>query len=146
MRVKGSIDISAPPEKLWPYLTEPDKTTQWFTNLKKFEYSCEKRGLGATFHWEEESGGRIYNLDFITTEWVENEVFGYRMTNGDFFKSYVERWTLEATPSGCRFGFDDQIEFPWWILGKIIGLFVKNRSAADGRKIMANLVRLAEQE
>jgi len=144
MRVQGSIEISAPPEKVWPFLVDPDKTMKWFTNLKKFEYTSKERGLGATFHWEEESGGRIYNLDFVTTEWVENQVFGYTMTSGDFFKSYTERWTLEATSSGCRFGFDDRIEFPWWILGKIIGFFVKSRSAADGRKIMDNLITLAE--
>ena len=82
MRVIGYVDIASPPEKVWPFLVEPDKTTKWFTNLKVFEYTSEQKGVGTTFHWEEESGGRIYKLDFVTTEWEENHVFGYEMSKG----------------------------------------------------------------
>ena len=146
LKVHGSTEIVAPPEKVWPFLVEPDKTMSWFTNLKKFEYTGEQQGMGTTFYWEEESGGRTYKLNFVNTEWVENEVFGYKMTSGDFFKSYTERWELEATPSGCRFSFNDQIEFPWWLLGRIIVFFAQRRSAADGQRIMANLKRLAEAQ
>ena len=35
MLVSMSVDIQAPPEKVWPYLVEPEKTMQWFTALKK---------------------------------------------------------------------------------------------------------------
>ena len=66
------------------------------------------------------------------------------MTSGDFFKSYTERWTLEPTTAGCRFSFNDEIEFPGGILGKAIGASVKRRSLAAGKEIMANLKRLAE--
>ena len=31
MLVSMSVDIQAPPEKVWPYLVEPEKTMQWFT-------------------------------------------------------------------------------------------------------------------
>ena len=44
MHVQMPIDINAPPEKVWPYLVEPDKTMQWYTMLKKFEYTNENRG------------------------------------------------------------------------------------------------------
>jgi uncharacterized protein YndB with AHSA1/START domain len=91
-----SVDIKAPPEKVWPYLVEPEKCKQWFTALKIFEYTSESHeGVGSTCYWKEEASGRIYELNFETTEWVENEVFGYRMTSGDFFKSYDERWEIE---------------------------------------------------
>jgi uncharacterized protein YndB with AHSA1/START domain len=45
-----SVDIQAPPEKVWPYLVEPEKTMQWFTALKVFEYTSEQHaGVGSTF-------------------------------------------------------------------------------------------------
>jgi len=46
MLVSMSVEIQAPPEKVWPYLVEPEKTMQWFTALKKFEYTSEKKGGG----------------------------------------------------------------------------------------------------
>jgi len=145
MKVTDSIEIQAPAEKVWPFLIEPEKTKKWFTSLEKFEYTSKQHdGEGSTFYWEEKSGNRVYKLHFITTEWVPNRVFAYKMTSGDFFKSYTERWTLEPTTSGCKFSFNDEIEFPGGIFGKAIGASVKRRSIATGKEIMANLKRLAE--
>ena len=145
MRVQMSIDIAAPPEKVWPYLIEPEKTKQWFTHLKIFEYTSEQHeGVGATFYWEEEARGRIYKLHFITTEWEPNRVFSYELTSGDFFKSYKETWALERTKDGCRFSFDDRIEFPYGPIGKIIGFFGKKSSTESGKEVLAKLKELVE--
>ena len=145
MLIRMSVDIEAPPEKVWPYLVEPEKTMQWFTALKVFEYTSENHeGVGSTFYWKEEANDRIYELNFVTTEWIENEVFGYRMTSGDFFKSYDERWEIEPTAEGCRFTFNDHIEFPYGPIGKIIGLFAASGSKKTGSEVLANLKRLAE--
>ncbi len=145
MLVSMSVDIQAPPEKVWPYLVEPEKTMQWFTALKVFEYTSKQHaGVGSTFYWKEEASGRTYNLYFETTEWVENEVFAYRMTSGDFFKSYDERWEIVATADGCRFTFNDHIEFPYGPIGKIIGWFAARGAQDTGTEILTNLKHLAE--
>ena len=145
MLVRMSVDIQAPPEKVWPYLVEPEKAMQWFTALKKFEYTSEQHGgVGSTFYWLEEASGRMYNLYFETTEWIENRAFAYRMTSGDFFKSYDERWEIEPTPQGSRFTFNDHIEFPYGPIGKIIGWFAARGAKETGSEILANLKRLAE--
>jgi len=146
VKVQGSIDIKAPPEKVWPYLTEPEKTKLWFTNIEEFKYNNKKpEGIGTTFFWKERSGNRVFNLNFETTEWKQNGVFGFKMTSGDFFKSYNERWVIEPTSSGCKFSFNDHIEFPWGPIGKLIGAFAKKRSAADGKEILTNLKVLVER-
>ena len=145
MLVSMSVDIQAPPEKVWPYLVEPEKAKQWFTALKIFEYTSDvHEGVGSTFYWKEEAGGRIYDLYFETTEWVENRVFGYRMTSGDFFKSYDERWEIDPLPDGCRFTFNDHIEFPYGPIGKIIGWSAAKNARKTGDEILAILKRLAE--
>jgi uncharacterized protein YndB with AHSA1/START domain len=142
-----SVDIKAPPEVVWPYLVVPEKTMQWFTALKKFEYTSEEHdGVGSTFYWFEEASGREFNIYFETTEWIENEVFAYRMTDGDYFKSYDERWEIDPTPDGCRFTFNDRIEFPYGPFGKIIGFFAARGARETGTGILANLKRLAEAE
>lgn len=147
MLVRMSVDIHAPPEIVWPYLVVPRKTMQWLTALKKFEYtSAQQGGPGSTFYWYEEAGGRSYNLYFETTEWKENELFAYRMTIGDFFKSYDERWEIVEIPEGCRFTFNDHIEFHYGPVGKIMGIFAASTTRATGDEVLANLKRLAEAE
>jgi len=147
MLVRMSVDIDAPPEKVWPYLVEPEKAKQWFTVLKIFDWTSDPPGgVGSTFYWKEEVGTTIYNLHFETTEWVENEVFGYRMTSGDFFKSYEERWEIEKTPTGSRFSFNDQIEFPYGPIGKIIGFFASRGARKTGAEILPVLKQLAEAD
>ena len=80
MQVQMAVDIKAPPEKVWPYLVEPDKAMQWYTMLKKFEYTSEHTGPDSTFYWEEDVRGKTYSNHFRTTEWVENQVFAYEMS------------------------------------------------------------------
>jgi len=34
VRVTGTVDIVAPPEKVWPYLVETEKCKAWFDNIE----------------------------------------------------------------------------------------------------------------
>jgi hypothetical protein len=118
----------------------------WVTTFKKFEWTREQQGgLGSTLYWYEQASGRKFNLWFEATEWVENQVFGYSMTKGDF-KSYDERWEIDATPDGCRFIFNDHIEFHYGPIGEIIVYFAAHGAKETGAKILANLKRLAEAD
>ena len=147
MYVTMSVDIDAPPEVVWRFLVESDLTRKWFTALKVYDWTNEPSGgVGSTFYWEEEEGGRTYKIHFETTEWQLPFVFGYRMTRGDFFKSYVERWVIEQTPSGSRFTFNDRIQCPFGPLGVVIGWLAARTARKTGKTILANFKRLAEAE
>ncbi len=144
MYVTMSVDIEAPPERVWPYLVEPDLCMQWFPMVKRYEWTSERSGVGSTFHWFERSGGREYSIDFKTTEWEPPYVFGFTMVSGDFFKSYDERWVIEAIDGGSRFTFNDRIEFPYGPLGSVIGWFAARQAKDTGTQALAELKRLAE--
>ena len=100
------------------------------------------RGRGV---WPEEASGRQYRIWFTTTEWDPSHALGCRMTKGDFFRSYDERWVIEATPTGSRFTFNDHIEFPYGPIGRVIGWFAARNARITGAEILAKLKRLAEQ-
>ena len=145
MKVQGSIEIAAPPEKIWPFLVEPEKILKWCITLEKFEYTGEQRsGVGTPFRFEERIPGRLMKLNFVVTEWAENERLAFNMTSGDFAKGYEQRWTVETTPSGSRFTFMEDIELPYGIIGEILGLFAQLGSQANVRKMLAKLKSLAE--
>jgi len=145
MRVQRSIEIAAPPEKIWPFLIEPEKILKWFTLLRKFEYTGEQRsGVGTPFYYEEKSGGRLMKLSYKVTEWVENEKLAFTMTSGPL-KMNDQVWSIEAIPSGSRFTLTEDIEMLWGIIGKILeALFVGGLVGKHLEQILANLKKLAE--
>jgi uncharacterized protein YndB with AHSA1/START domain len=145
MKVQRSIDIKAPPEKIWPWLIEPDKIMKWFTLLLKFEYTGEKRsGAGTTFYYEEKSGGQHMKMNYVVTEWTDNRKIAFKVTSGSLKKD-DQVWSLEPTPAGSRFTMYEDVEMPMGIIGKFIGvLFGQMMIGGNMNKILGNLKRLAE--
>jgi len=145
MKVQKSIEIAAPPEKIWPFLVEPEKILEWYIPLQKFEYTSEQRsGMDTPIYFEEKAAGRLMKLNCVVTEWVENERVAFSMTSGNMVRSYGERWTVEATPSGSRFTFMEQAEFPYGIIGKVIGAVGQRLSGATVEEMLTKLKSLAE--
>jgi len=145
MKVQKSIEIAAPPDKIWPFLIEPEKILKWCITFLKFEYTGEQRsGVGTPFYLEEKAGGPLMKLNFRITEWVENERVAFSMISGNFVKGYEQSWTVEATPSGSRFSFMEEVKLPYGIIGKIMGLFGQRGSEATVGKMLPKLKSLAE--
>ena len=146
MRVQRSIEIAAEPEKIWPFLIEPEKILKWCITFKQFEYTGEKRNsVGTTFYLEEKAGPMpLMKLTFMVTEWVENERFAFRKTSGAGVKEYEQGWTIRANPAGSRFTFIEDVELPFGIIGKLIGVVGQLSSAATAKKMLVMLKNLAE--
>jgi len=145
MKVQRSIEVGAPPEKVWPFLVEPEKIMKWFNLLKKFEYTGDKRrGAGTTFYYEEKSSGQLMKLNYKVTEWVENKKLAFSVTSGSLKKD-DQVWSIEATPTGSRFTMYEDLEMPMGIIGKVIGaLFGEMMIGKSMEKILGNLKKMAE--
>ncbi len=145
MRVERSIAIAAPPEKIWPFLVEPEKIMEWFNLLRRFEYTGEqKSGVGTPFYYEEKSGPQLMKLHYVVTEWVENERLAFVMTSGPA-KRDDQVWSIEATPSGSRFTLTEDYEMSWGVIGRLMEkLFVGRIIGKHLEEILANLKSLAE--
>lgn len=144
MRIQKSIEIGAPPERIWPFFTEPEKILKWCITFKKFEYTGEQRsGVGTPLYIEEEVGP-LMKLNFEVTEWVENERLSFRMTSGTVVKAYEQRWTLEPTLSGSTFTFMEEFKLPFGILGSLMEMAGKGRSEAYVDEMLGKLKSFAE--
>jgi uncharacterized protein YndB with AHSA1/START domain len=145
MRVQKAIEINTPPGRIWPFFVEPEKVLLWCITFKKFEYTNGQRSdVGAALYIEEQAGGPLMKMHFKITEWKENEIIVLRMISGTGVKSYEQSWSLETIPSGSRFTFKEEIELPYGVIGKLLGLFLKSMSAATVDKMLINLKTLAE--
>jgi uncharacterized protein YndB with AHSA1/START domain len=144
MKVQRSIEIGAPPERIWPFLAEPQRILEWYIPLQKFEYTGDQsRKVGAPFYFEEKLPTGTMKLNCEVTEWVENESFAFKMISGNMMKSYGERWSVETTPSGGRFTFAEQGELPG-IFGRLIGSIAERSSGGTIEKMLAKLKSLVE--
>jgi uncharacterized protein YndB with AHSA1/START domain len=145
MRVQKSIEIAAPPEKVWPFFVEPEKVLQWCMTFKRFEYTGNQRaGVGTPLYIEEQAGGGLTKMQFEVTEWKENEKLALRMVSGASYGCYDQQWSLERSPSGSRFTFMEEIELPFGVIGKLLGLVAQRMSLATVGKMEAKLKALAE--
>jgi len=56
MKVQSSSDIAAPPQKVWPFLVEPEKILKWCITYQKFEYTgAQHSGVGSAFYLDSHS-------------------------------------------------------------------------------------------
>ena len=145
MRVQKTIEIGAPPERVWPFFVEPEKVLQWCITFKRFVYTGDQRaGVGTPLYIEEQAGGGLTKMQFEVTEWKENEKLALRMVSGANYGSYEQKWSLERCPSGSRFTFMEEIELPFGVIGKLIGLVAQRMSLATVGKMEVKLKALAE--
>jgi uncharacterized protein YndB with AHSA1/START domain len=145
MKAQKSIEISAPPERIWPFFVEPDKVMQWCITFKKFEYtSVQRSGVGTPIFVEEQAGGSLMKIHFEAVDWEENKKIAWKMVSGSGVKAYLQSWSIEIIPSGSRFSFMEEIELPYGILGKIIGIFAERMSGTTLDKMLPKLKGLAE--
>ncbi len=146
MRVQKSMEIAAPPEKIWPLLVEPESVLKWCITFRKFEYPGEQRsGVGTPLYVEEKVGPMpLMKLNFTVTEWTENEKIAFKLTSGTGAKGYDQSWTIDSTPAGSRFTFVENFVLPLGVIGKIISPLAERSSGANVEKMLAILKSLAE--
>jgi uncharacterized protein YndB with AHSA1/START domain len=146
MRVERSVDIAASPEKIWPFLVEPEKILKWVTTFKKFEYTSEQRsGVGTPIYVEEKVGPTpLMKMDFKAREWVENVRLAYSITSGSGVKRYEISENIEGSSAGSKFTFMENVELPWGIVGKLLGSVGRRTAEGHLRECLVKLKRLVE--
>jgi len=120
VRMERSIEINAPPEKVWEMLAL-DRLPEWMDEmeLQSGKYTSEVRTpqdkyrVGATAHMVE----KRWEYEFEVTESHENE----RMSVHSIGKYKIDlTFILKPVDGGTKFTFMGDAEMPWGILGKAI--------------------------
>ncbi len=131
-RIEESIEISAPPRKIWP-IVRWDRVPEWMGIVKKVEYtSDETERTGATAHWIGEAGGIKSEWDTETVEWEPFVRGAWRTTSGTL--TGMGSMTLTPTDSGTKTTFMMDYELPYSILGKIVDKLRVCRAVEKGAR------------
>ena len=114
-RIENSIEINAPPEKVWSMI-QWDKVVEWLPSIKKVEWTSDSHKAGATVEVKSELAGIKGVMDVETTEYIENKKLAWRARN---FKMSGVR-ALSPIKKGTKVDIVDEYEMPYSILGKLI--------------------------
>ena len=147
MKIEKSVEIAAPPERIWPFFIEPEKVLQWSITFRKFEFLGDQRhGTGTPLYIEEKAGGPLMKMNFEVTEWVENKRIRLKMISGASLKSYEQLWTLSPTDTGTEFTFYEEIVFPLGVIGQLVGLATQGSSNKFVMEMQAKLKSIVEAQ
>ena len=147
MKVKKSIEIKAPPERIWPYLTDPEKIMQWCITFRDFRYTTDQQtGVGTPIFIEEKAAGPVMQMDFSVVEWTENEVVALRKVSGNMPKNYEQRWHIDAQNGESKFTFSEEIQLPWGFIGRLIESVGQGSSEKMVDEMLKILKKLVEKE
>jgi len=144
-RIVNSIEINAPPEKIFSIITEFERIPEWQPEFKKVWYtSKEKKQVGATLRANAEVNGFKLNLDIIITEWVENKMFAWRTTMGN--ASGFGSTTLEPLGAATKYTEITEYSMPYSVLGKLIDrLRIRKATEKSYQDAIKNKKALAEK-
>jgi uncharacterized protein YndB with AHSA1/START domain len=147
MKIERTIEIAAPPWRIWQFFIDPEKVLQWSITFRKFQFTGEQRhGVGTPIYIEEKAGGPLMKMNFEIAEWVENERLRLKMISGAPLKSYEQLWMLAPTDSGSKFTFYEEIIFPLGVIGKLIGSVGQGSSYKFVTEMQSKLKSLVEAQ
>ncbi len=147
--IEKSIEIKAPPEKIWEMLSL-DRHLEWSDfGWKSVDYTSEvstsedKLRLGASAHITE----KHEEFDFEITESIEYKKITGRQFNFSRSGNMTMNVTyiLEPVEEGIKFTSVLDYKLPWGILGKILGRLLNRQGEKSFERSLEKLKSMLEK-
>jgi uncharacterized membrane protein len=129
-RIDKTVEISVPPEKVWPMLFW-DRLSEWLEGIKKGEYtSDEKDKVGATAHVVAGLAGLDVEFDIEITEYSKYKSASWRTTGGNL--TAIGNSILKPIELGTELRLIFDYDLPFSILGKVVDKLLVSREMEKG--------------
>ncbi len=123
-KVQESIEINAPVEKVFAFVTSPENWTRYVTSLQEVrDLSSGEPATGTTFVWSYRMFGMTFNGTGKITEFIPNEKFAMTMEG-----SMPITETYAFSNDGSKTTLDAEIEYD--MPGRV-GSFIANTKVAE---------------
>ena len=115
-KLSKSIEIEAPPEKVFALILDVEKMNEITKGFAEFEITSKGPfGVGTTMHYVGKAGGSQAEWDLEVTEFEKNKKISAHTVGKSKFKMETS-YILEPTAKGTS----DDYKLPYSILGKIV--------------------------
>lgn len=133
--VTRSINISAPVEKVFAYVSDPMNIPEWLPNMMEVT-EVTGSGVGQHYRWRAKMAGVPLNGESTVREYIPNQ---RRVVEGK--GGFVSTWTFTYEPhdSGTKFGINIEYTIPVPVLGKLAEKLVLKQNERTADMAMANI-------
>jgi hypothetical protein len=116
-QIDVSIVIAATPSEVWATIEPIEDHVTWMADAVAIRFEGEQtRGAGTRFLCDTKVGPFRLTDRMEVTEWEPARTMGVRHTG---VVSGVGRFTLTPVAAGTRFGWQEDLRFPWYLGGPV---------------------------
>lgn len=146
MKISNSIEIQAPPDRVFYWLEDPGRTKKWMTSVTKSEIINETPNkVGTTFREEIGESGQELEVYGVVTEFVPDKRFAVRLEST--INKVNVSFDLEEIAGGTRLTQQADLRFKGLV--KVMTLFmrggIKRKIKAQSLKEFSKLKELCEK-
>ena len=138
--INNSINISAPVDKVFAYLSDPRNSTEWFVGMTESTH-VSGSGVGQHSRWTYTMIGIPFQGDSKLTEHVPNQRLVYEQTGGI---TSIMTFTFAPHEGGTKLGLDMDYTIPVPVLGKLAEKVVFKRNQREAQMSMENIKERSE--
>ena len=138
----ASLDIAAPPEKVWALVSDLPRMGEWSPENAggKWVKGATGPALGAVFEGVNKNGFRRWSTVVTVVVCEPNKVFEFAVTSGPL-KVATWRYEFEETDEGCRVteSWVDQRKKWFAALARVMGDHSAEHTEGEMKATLANL-------
>lgn len=134
-KINNSVNISAPVEKVFAYVSDPVNLPEWMGSLSEVT-DATGSGVGQHYRWKYNMVGIPLRGESTITEYVPNERFATESKSG------IENtfsFAFAPDEGGTRLDVEVDYTIPVPVLGKLAEQLVLKRNRREADMWMANL-------
>jgi len=134
-KVERSININAPVEKVFAYISDPETQLEWLPSITDYR-DVTGEGVGQRWSWTYKMAGLRFNGKSEVTEHVPNQRRAVKTTGG-----IPSNWTwiLEPEAGGTRLNMLIEYTIPVPVVGKLGEKLVLRQNEREADLTMANI-------
>src|SRR5579859_1800392 len=140
-KLKDSIEINVPVDKIWPLLTTPTAIRAWLEGIEVGEATPDYPNVGSSFEWAYGVAGISLKGAMTVTDMKPGQLIHYRISG---LITGTQRWDVSHSGNGVHVEVESDYTLSGGILGKVAEPFVQQSNAATLKKSLANLKRQVE--
>jgi len=133
--ITNSINISAPVEKVFTYVTDPMNAPEWFVGMSEVSHVTGS-GVGKHYHWKYSMIGIPLHGEGTIVEYLPNERMVIEGKGG--VTSRIT-YRFESREGGTKLDAETEYTIPVPVLGKLAERLVLKRNRRESDMSMENI-------
>jgi len=143
----ASIEIQAPPDRIWPWLEDSARLKQWISWLVDVRNGAKNgTGVGAQRVFvmrDENNGGALMEIEFTWTEYAPPTTLVARSTTAGIFDGLQGYHLTDLGGGRTRVEIDGQYQFHIW-MARLMEPLITPQAEKKLRADLAHLKQLVE--